>query len=182
MSDIRTAADLEQIRSAPSSGVAADISKAVSRLRAERLIPGAVPGESIAAAYRALRKLDEGLTNQELYIKLRAMESEDLRAFLDLVARLWLTCPAESVVESMASAAKNVFGMNRSLHHENAAKELTVRWNGPDVQHSDSLIESVIKRNPRLNNFVRASIRQAAEGTVIARYKAEKSSQTYLFR
>ena len=49
-----------------------------------------------------------------------------LRAYIDLVKRLWLIYPAESVVESMSSILKEVFGTHRNMKHENAAQELAI--------------------------------------------------------
>ena len=50
--------------------------------------------------------------------------------------------PPESVVESMGSVLKAVFGQHRQLKHCNAAKELIARRSGPHPLHYDSLIKS----------------------------------------
>ena len=66
----------------------------------------------------------------------------------------------------MASVMKNVFKVNQVLNHENAARELVIRWNGPDVAHSDGLIEQVLRRRPELNNFVRVNIAQSCDAII----------------
>lgn len=44
--------------------------------------------------------------------------------------RVWLLYPCESIVESMGSVLKNIFGEHRNLAPENAEKELIIAWNG----------------------------------------------------
>ena len=91
-------------------------------------------------------------------------------------------CPAESVVESMASTVKDMYGVHRQLNHENAAKELIVRWNGPDPSHADFLTQTALKKGGF--NFTRSavSIVSALQGTVIARHKATKCARAHIFQ
>ena len=81
----------------------------------------------------------------------------------------------------MGSVLKAVFRDNRVLDHENAARELIIRWNGPDVAHADGLIERLLRRNPQLNNCVRATISQAVEGTVIARHLSTRHPRSLIY-
>ena len=47
----------------------------------------------------------------------------------------------------MASAIGDIFGTSRHLSHQNAAKELIVRWNSSDVFAADDLIRAVQNRH-----------------------------------
>ena len=101
--------------------------------------------------------------------------SADLAPYADMVNRVWLLSSPESVVESMASVIKNIFGENRQLTHQNAASELFVRWNGPAVGSADDLLDDV--QTKYQNNFVRSSqrsITSSLEGTVVSRMQSEK--------
>ena len=183
MEDIRTVADLRELRRSRSSGVLRFVDGAIQRLVATRIIPAGVPPASLRLAYQAIQETREGLTNQELFKELwKASKTQpELQPFLSLVSRLWLISPAESVVESMGSAVKEVFGAHRQLLHENAAKELIVRWNGPDMCSADGLILEVQRRHKF--NFTRSaiSITAATEGTVLARHKTKKCPRESFF-
>ena len=181
---IRMAGDLERIQKAPSSGIVNEIGKALERLQRERIIPKEdMPWDSIRATYAKLRMTGPG-SNRKLLKILWSDGDQRLRAYLVIVVRLWLISPAESVVESMASVVKAVFGTHtaRGLSHESAASELIVRWNGPKPAQADWLIEAVLKKYPHLDNFVRASFSQQLEGKVIARHEAEICPRSFLKR
>ena len=100
------------------------------------------------AAYSKLRMTKPG-SNQKLLKTLWSDGDQRLSAYLVIVVRLWLLSPAESVVESMASAVKVVFGIQqaRGLSHESAENDLIIQWNGPNVPHADWLIKAVLKKN-----------------------------------
>ena len=120
------------------------------------------------------RKLFKGLWEM-------AKDDQSLSDYMAVVVRLWLIWPVESVVESMGSVLKDVFKNSRVLDHDNAAKELIVRWNGPDVAHADGLVDQVLRRNPDMNNFVRASIAQAVKGTVISRHLSSRHPRSFIY-
>ena len=127
--------------------------------------------------YEAIHALAGDMDNPEMLRALWKMAADgqpELWPFLHLVVRLWLISPSESVVESMAGIVKVVFGPHRRLLHENAAKELIIRWNGPELCSADGLVNRV-QQKYRFN-FSRSSVSIAAatEGTVIARYKSQK--------
>ncbi|KAF0306494.1 hypothetical protein FJT64_022013 [Amphibalanus amphitrite] len=127
------------------------ICEAMELLVAQGLIPASsvAPESSVVEAVSVLRTLPStDATNQHLLRHLHREQERKplLRAYVQLVTRLWLLLPAESVVESMASVLKEVFATHRQLHHDNAAKELVVRWNGPDVGEADQLISRVQSR------------------------------------
>ena len=126
MEDVRTVADLQELRRSRSSGVLRSVDVAIRRLMARHIIPEGVPPATLKLAYDTIHETNEGLTNQELFKELcnAAKSKPELQAYTALVTRLWLISPAESVVESMASIVKEVFGVHRQLLHENAAKEL----------------------------------------------------------
>ena len=173
MEDVRTVSDLRALRQSKSSSVLRDVDVALRRLQNGRIIPDTtVPNMSIKAAYEAIKATKEGLSNQQLLKELwaRARTEPRLQPYLDTVVRLWLIVPAESVVESMASVAKEVFGLHRRLKHESAAVELIVRWNGPEIPDADDLIGHVHATNHF--NFRRKHIGKQVEGTVISRHRA----------
>ena len=175
MEDVRTVADLQELRRSRSSLVLRSVDSAIHRLVTNRIVPEGVPPAALRLAYQAIQETEEGLTNQELFKELwkQSKAQPELQPFLSLVSRLWLISPAESVVESVSSVVKDVFGEHRRLLHENAAKELMVRWNGPDLCSADGLILEVQRRNKF--NFTRSaiSISAATEGTVLARRKTK---------
>ena len=94
----------------------------------------------------------------------------------ELVTQLWLVTPAESIVESMARVAKDVFDTHRRLGHRKAAKELTTRWNCPGLTAADSLIRAVNSKNKFNFKRTRSSLAAAFEGTVIARHRPKVQS------
>lgn len=184
MPDIRAIADLQALRRSPTSGILKDVDAAQRRLLARRIIPECVAPGSLRVAYEAIKATEDGLSNPRLYQELwkAAAQKPELKPFVALVTRLWLCSPTESVVESMASVAKEVFGAHRQLSHENAAKELVVRWNGPDTCSADWLVTEVQRRHKY--NFTRSatSIMAAVEGTVIARHRSTPSVLTAVFK
>ena len=147
MEDVRMVGDLVQLRAARFAYTTIDVSKASERLTRSGLIPAACPLESIRAVYDELRsdKCKAMCTNQELLKHLLLLKAPMMKPYLDLVVRVWLSSPPESVVESMASAVKEVFGVHRQLSHANAAMELVIRWNGPDLGAADQLVAAVVK-------------------------------------
>ncbi|KAF0296390.1 spicule matrix protein [Amphibalanus amphitrite] len=183
MNDIRTASDLHSIKQSRTSSVAVEVQQALHRLKRRRMIPDVVTGECLKVAYQALQNSAPNLSNQELlkFLWERAKLQAALTPYVDTVIRLWLLCPAESVVESMGSTVKAVFGVHRQLRHDNAEKELIVRWNGPDPAHSDYVVQAALKRGGF--DFVRStvSIVSMLQSTVIARHKAAKCARTYIF-
>ena len=65
--------------------------------------------------------------------------------------------------------------------HENAEKELIVRWNGPDPAHCDRLAQVALRRGGF--DFVRSTVSVASmlQSVVIARLKVKKSARTNIF-
>ena len=153
---------------------------AACRLHRAGIIPCEMSHMSARAGFDSLKQLPSK-DNKRLFKALweRSEGDASLGAFMTVVVRLWLIWPVESVVESMASAMKAIFKDNRVLDHTNAAMELMIRWNGPDVAHADGLIEQVLRRNPELNNFVRAHIDHSVEGTVISRHTSSRHPRSY---
>ena len=182
MRDIKTVSDLGAIQASPTSSVVGSVGIAASRLPKAGVIPTEASLVSVRAAYDNLKKLSPA-DNGTLFKRLWAIAERDatLSSFMALVVRLWLIWPVESVVESMASVLKNVFKDNRVLDHDNAVKELIIRWNGPDVAHVDGFIEHVLRRNPELNNCVRSNIAQAVESTVISRQRSTRHPRTLIY-
>ena len=156
MIDVRAAGDLTRIKKTGHVDHLKAVERSIKSLRQQRLIPESanVSLDSLTAAYRFLTSTT-GETNQELYKALHreAQTQALLQPYVNLVTRLWLLFPPESVVESMASVVEDVFGQHRQLSHENAELELMIRWNGPDVHHAGPLISDVQKTYA--NNFIR---------------------------
>ena len=146
MRDIRNAGDLVQLRRTPHEDNLRLVKDSVDKLIAMNMVPrsAAVGMPSVRAAWEYIRKQEERLGNKELL----ALLSEEVKAqpiaapFYDFVVRCWLISPPESVVESMASTAQNVFDTHRQLQHANAAHELQIRWNGPSVFSADGVLEA----------------------------------------
>ena len=183
MGQIRQAADLEELQKSSSSSSVKEVGKALRALQLASVISTApIPWESICATLQELKGMHPG-TNQRLFKDLCHRKDGRLAPYLDLVTRLWLISPAESVVESMASVVKSVFGVSSSrvLNHSNAAKELIVGWNGPSVPQADWVIATVLRKYPHLDNFVRATLSQQLEGKVISRYESQKCARSYIF-
>ena len=107
---------------------------------------------------------------------LAAKENAALRPYANFVIRLWLLLPAESVVESMGSVLKEVFSTKRQLRHENAAKELLVRWNGPPVAKAGGLVREV--RSTYRHQFVRRDERMKH---VLGRVLRKQTKKEYAF-
>lgn len=180
MPHVRRVADLDQFSASPSSGVVGDMIASVARLRSDGLIPeiGSVDRmrDSMVAAYkviRAERGKRSNLSNPDLFKILWRCADQDVRPYVLLVIRLWLMSPCESVVESMGSVVKEVFGEHRNLKHANAARELVVRWNGPEFASADGLIQTVVRSRRENFNFVRKQTQPKIneEGSVLSRLK-----------
>ena len=145
----------------------------------------AVPsGRAIRAAYDFLRSVPGEVTNADLYglLHKRAQTDPILRPYLEAVARIWLMSAPESVVESMASVVKDVFGEHRQLEHRNAAMELAVRWNGPEAACADGLVKAV--QNTYHTKFVRTgqqTIGRSLHGTVLSRHYARRCVRSETF-
>ena len=122
------------------------LKQASETLASAKLVPRtSVPPEWAVIEAVSFLRAQKGSSSQAL---LRAMwnaakENAALRPYVDFVIRLWLLLPAESVVESMGSVLKEVFSTKRQLRHDNAAKELLVRWNGPPVARAGGLVREV---------------------------------------
>lgn len=161
------------------------ILEAVSHLVSRKLMPpsAAAPHSSIHAALDILRE-EEGSASTTNPTLLKALWKRGplVKPFVNLVIRMWLLSPAESVVESMASVLKEVFSMHRQLKHENAAKELLIRWNGPELDGAESLIKAVQKRHHFM--FVRrtTNVKHMLVGKVLSRHKAAQSYRSCLFK
>lgn len=170
MEDIQMVADLERLRSAQFSSVIVDVERATVRLERRKIIPVSVPIASVRAAYDVLQApACADKNNQQLLqqLFLARQNTPLIQAYLDVTVRLWLISPAESVVESMASVVKEVFGMHRNLDHEHAAQELVIRWNGPDMCVADPLIKMVVSATKVHHIRYRNDV---SGGTVIARH------------
>jgi hypothetical protein len=76
------------------------------------------------------------LTKQELY--------ESLPDLLHCIATCFLLGHIESYVESIGSKLKHHNRPNRNITLDHLEEELTISWNGPEIQHSDSLIKETI--------------------------------------
>ena len=186
---IKGAADLESLRSAEHTRTrVVSIVDDCRRLADVKLIPGsAVPSaESVSAAAAALKApgLATKLSNQQLLKILweGRTETPAVKSYVDLIIRVWLMCPPESVVESMASVVGDVFGTHRQLDHGNAAKELVIRWNGPETTKADAVVKAAAKRlqkrfctqsaGNRLKNML---------GSVIAKRKRASCPRSFIF-
>ena len=146
--DVRAVGDLVQLQSARFVYATIDVTKASERLKRSGLTPAACPLDSVRAVFDELRSdtCKAMRTNQELLKHLLLLKAPAMKLYLDLVTRIWLLNPPESVVESMASAVKEVFGVHRQLSHANAAKELVIRWNGPELCEADQLVAAAVAK------------------------------------
>ena len=179
---IQEAADLEKLHGSESTHTkVVSIVDDFRRLAAVQLIPrSAVPSiESVSAAAAALKVsgLPGKMCNQALLKVLwdSMAEAPAVRPYLNAVIRLWIMCPPESVVESMASVVGDVFGTHRQLDHANAAKELVIRWNGPETAKADAVVKAAASRlnkrfcaqsaANRLKNMVRSVIAKQKRAT-----------------
>ena len=106
----------------------------------------------------------------------RRDEIPELSGYLTTCIRLWLISPPESIVESMCSVLGEVFGAHRNLDHESAARELVIRWNGPEPSHADSVVaaaRAVLKKNFKTQ--------KSSISTVIAGRMARKCPKASVF-
>ena len=181
MGHVMNVGNLKRIRASGDKLGATDIQRSVEHLVARRVIPPSCRTtlETVRAALSVIRNSDE--TDNQALLKV-LYKAPELRGYVNLVCRLWLIHPTESVVESMASAVQEVFGVHRQMDHSNAAMELQVRWNGPDPFHADKLLRAVQAKHRF--NFSRQSsnVRQALEGTVISRHKNNVKPNQAIFR
>ena len=189
MDDIRAVADLHQLANSnvPVPVAARFYREAAERLVRRKLIPvDSVPAEAEVRAVLPLLHRHRAATNQELWKLLNGHASDhSMKMFTDLVTRVWLLSPPESVVESMGSIIAEVFGEHRQLEHGNAAKELIVRWNGPSLCRANRLLARVQRHLSRDDSFrcVRrtTTIGQCFDGTVISRHKRAPDHKAYLW-
>ena len=148
INDMRNAGDLVQLQRTSHEDCLSSVKGSIDKLVEGNMAPRSATVEmpSVRAAWDFVRKQDAGLSNQELL----ALLAEETKArpitapFYSFVVRCWLMSPPESVVESMASTAQNVFGTHRQLQHTNAALELQIRWNGPSVFSADAVLEACL--------------------------------------
>ena len=186
MPDIRCVADLDRLRSAKAPSPVQLIMKAMTRLESRRIIPPSAraPERSVSAACAILHEEACARGGDQHLLKVlwqRQKAVPELQPFVALVIRLWLISPPESVVESMGSVIQ-VFGAHRQLDRANAAKELLIRWNGPELSQADPLIKAVQRRCGL--NFQKRSggITGAFEGTVISRHRGMECARSHVYR
>jgi len=134
MLDIKAAGDLIRLQRTSHVDCLASVERSVGNIIAAKLVPPTCRpnSESIRLAYRAVSD-SKCTTNQELLKLLYDQAKTDprIQPYLDMVIRLWLLSPPESVVESMASVVEDVFGPHRhKLDPLNAERELIIRSNG----------------------------------------------------
>ena len=185
MDNIKTIGDLCQLRALKHESSALLVTMAADELVRQHLIPpaAAVTKEAVIAAWRCVRRYPEEDT-RGLYTKLRAEATGKpmLRAYVDLVTRIWLICPMESVVESMASVIADIFGDHRQLDHENATKELQIRWNGPAPERADPLVDLLQRRcSYRFERTSTVGVLASADGTVIQRLGNKRCPRETIF-
>ena len=183
---LRKVGDLCQLQAVEHAECLAHVRNAAAELADLGIIPrsAVVSCLSVRAAYDAVRDMSGGLSNAELFRRLSSVGEQNptVRKYADLVSRVWLLASPESVVESMGNVVQDVFGHHRQLSHENAARELFIRWNGPDVMAADPLLDKV--QNRYKNKFVRTderSIAASLQGTVVGRHQARRCPRTVLF-
>ena len=177
--DIRAVGDLERIRTSTDPEPVDSIVDAMDRLVLYDIIPRSAraPRSSVSIACGAIRRMTCTGGNQDLLKRLLDKQKTDyLKPFTDLVIRLWLLCPPSGLAESMESAIRAVFDKERRLSHADAAKELIIRWNGPDPLNCDSLVNTVEGRYRQTFDFSR---RQG--GTAVSRRLAEPCDLSALY-
>ena len=191
MDDIRCVADIQRlaVSDTPPQILARHVREASMRLAGRKLVPlSSVPTVRQIEAGIAFLRGHGSCTSSELWKALVDKRQGDPEAkhYANLVTRLWLINPPESVVESMASVIGEVFGEHRQLDHTNAAAELIVRWNGPSLSNAGRLIRSVQQRLSAANTFRctrrTVSITQAFEGTVISRHKRAPDAKACVWK
>ena len=121
--DLGTVGDLLQLQTARFAYVTVDIAKASERLHRSGLVPVPCSVESIRAVFDELHsdRCSSMATYQQLLKHLLAVQTAQMKPYLDLVVRIWLLSPPESVVESMGNVVIEVFGTHRQLSHANTA-------------------------------------------------------------
>ena len=175
---LRKVGDLCQLRAVQHAECLMHVRNAAEELESLGIIPKS------ALAYDAVREMPDELSNAELFRRLSKVAEQNgaVRSYSNLVSRVWLLAAPESVVESMGNVVQDVFGHHRQLSHENAARELFIRWNGPDVTASDPLLDRVQAKFG--NKFVRTderSIAASLQGTVLRRHQAKRCPRAFLY-
>ena len=149
MDQLKLVGDLCRLRDIKHESGLAFIESAIECLVLRKLIPSSakVDRADITAAWQCVSPYTDQDT-RDLYRVLarEAVCNDRLASYLDLVTRVWLISPVESVVESMASVLNDVYGAHRQLDHANGEKELLIRWNGPEPSQADPLLEFVQQR------------------------------------
>ena len=163
--------------------VTVDMTRASQRLRRSGLIPSAFSMESIRATYDELHSdvCKNFKTNQKLLKHLLLSKNTVIKPYVNLVVRIWLLSPPESVVESMASAVKEVFGVHRNLTHANAAMECVIRWNGPELCAADQLIDAVVANVQQRSHASRGAAPGILTGMVLRRYLGNVCARSKAF-
>lgn len=155
---------------------------AVKTLKEQKILPKSlgVGLPQIRAAHSFVRQLPRDLTDVELYVRLESQAQDEtiLGSYSAMVARIWMLAAPESVVESMCSVIKDIFGENRQLSHSNASKELCVRWNGPEPVCADRLLDLVRQRCQK-DNFL--TVGQRDIGKVIKRHLRRKCHRVSVY-
>ena len=177
MPDIREVADIQRLSSGQVS--ASRVVEASRRLVVRGLIPASaeVSLRSAETTIRVVGGADRN-DNKELLKMLwsRRAEMPELAGYLETCIRLWLISPPESIVESMCSVLGEVFGAHRNLDHESAARELVIRWNGPEPSHADSVVTAA-----RAVMRKRFKTQKNTIGSVIASRMARKCPRASVF-
>ena len=183
---LRKVGDLCQLQAVQHASCLIHVRNAATELASLGIIPesAVVSCLSVRAAYDAVRGMPGELSNAELFRRLSKVAEENrvVKSYAGLVSRVWLLAAPESVVESMGNVVQDVFGHHRQLSHENAARELFIRWNGPDVTAADPLLQRVQAKYG--NKFVRTDDRSIAAsvlGTVLRRHQAKRCPRAAFF-
>lgn len=184
---LRAVGDLLQLRKVVHPQCLMNVVEAGRTLAKVGIVPAsAVPSSSaVRSAYDCVRSVPGEVTNAYLYRVMyeRARTDAVLRPYLEMVTRIWLLSAPESVVESMASVVKDVFGEHRQPEHPNAAMELAIRWNGPEMVCADAVVKAVQKNYQ--TNFVRTgqpTINRSMHGTVLTRHYGQQCPRELAFR
>ena len=185
MPGLKKLGDLRSVRQSHSACLSSLLGH-IRELERSKLIPKSAADQCTLDSIQAARVVmldlpaksnSQEYSNQELYGALwrQAVDTPALRGYLDLVTRIWLLSPPESVVESMGSVISDIFGEHRQLSHLSAEEELQIRWNGPSPHHAEPLISAHQKAFPR--NF-QTSRGPLFESTVLKRFAREKAYRT----
>ncbi|XP_043218831.1 uncharacterized protein LOC122380087 isoform X2 [Amphibalanus amphitrite] len=141
--DLRAVTDLRD-----SVTKATDVTAACRRLMARRMIPSEVAAlhNSPDTVVRVLQQMSSRATldNEELFGRLWNLRwaRPSLRHHLDAWVRLWLLAPPRGVIEAVTAVIGEVASAGGDGLSENAAEEIAIRWNGPELAHADPLLET----------------------------------------